>query len=301
MIAALEKGVPLSYTINTADQVQVELHHDRATRRPATGYYCPRNAAAASTASATCGPASAGRSTPTSCRSKTASDDGTSSARQRRSNVANELGIDFAAGVTSRASARSPSASAASTPLEMAAAYAAVAGERHVLRADPGHVDHRHQRQQARRRAAAVPPGDRPGRRARRAWTRRGARSATSRPRTQCHYAHGRHDTRSVMRPPGRRQDRHHRQRRSRTSLIAMTPQLAVAGILTDPDYDHPDGGTRSATSVNAAVATRSQTAMKGLPKLGWPKPADRCSQRHRSRQHPRRSSARPSVRRGRS
>jgi hypothetical protein len=54
--------------------------------------------------------------------------------------------------------------------------------------------------------------------------------------------------------------------------LIAMTPQLAVAGVVANPDYS---GGSISLArpSVNTAVARTLRDAMKGQPVKQFPAP----------------------------
>jgi membrane peptidoglycan carboxypeptidase len=55
-------------------------------------------------------------------------------------------------------------------------------------------------------------------------------------------------------------------------SLIAMTPQLAFAGVVADPDYA-AHRQTMPRHSVNDAVALTLKDSLKGLPKVGFPAP----------------------------
>jgi membrane peptidoglycan carboxypeptidase len=55
-------------------------------------------------------------------------------------------------------------------------------------------------------------------------------------------------------------------------SLIAMTPQMAIAGVVADPDYA-TNSQTLPRRSVNTVVALTLRDSLKGLPKVGFPAP----------------------------
>jgi membrane peptidoglycan carboxypeptidase len=55
-------------------------------------------------------------------------------------------------------------------------------------------------------------------------------------------------------------------------SLIAMTPQMAVAGVVADPDYA-AKSQTLPRRSVNTVVALTLRDSLKGMPKVGFPAP----------------------------
>ena len=195
MVAALEKGYPLDYTINARAAVQVELH--RRVRQPGRPAPAPTVLPAelrrrGRRRRATCGPASAGRSTRTSCRCRSGS------ARRTWSTWPSGSASSSARRATpSSPTTRTPPPVGRvhprrlpSTPLEMANAYATLAARRQVLRADPGRRRSRDQNGEkldvANPRCKQAIDPTWPARPS----TRPAARSATSRQLGRCNGAH---------------------------------------------------------------------------------------------------------------
>ena len=290
MVAALEKGYPLGYTINAVLAVQVEVHRRRGS--PAA---CPRHQQVLpeerqrqhGRRARTCGAASAARSTRTSCRwrsrparrtwSTWPSGSASSSARQQDAELANDR-------------SRRPVGRVHPRRLRH---HAAGAGQRvrhagrrrQVLRADPGAGDPRPERQEARRRQPALQAGGRAPRWPAPRSTRPAARSATSpRPR-KCDGAHRTGTSRGIVGKPiaGKTGTT---DAEKTASLVVMTKQLAVAGILADPDWPQTNQQDGAHDGVNPAVYETLRDAMKGKPRIQFTA-AQRQDRRRRPAQHP--------------
>ena len=222
MVAALEKGYPLDYTINAKSPYKskyiVECGSPAAC--PGTNKYCPQNAGRQRwPASATCGAASAARSTPTSCRCEE---------RVGADNVvdvAKRLGIQFRASRATPSIANDQDAAnqwgaftlgvSGTTPLELANAYATLAADGKYCEPTPVQEIRDHEGEKLDvanprcKQAVDARGGPRRGRRG----PLPGRRPA---PATgQCDGGTARRRPRH-RRQAGRRQDRHHRRREDR-------------------------------------------------------------------------------------
>ena len=244
MVAALEKGYPLDYTINAEPPYQSKyiVEYGSPAACPGTQLVLPAERQRQRwPACTTCGPASAARSTPTSCRCEErvgADERGRrgEAARhpvpggQRRPNCANNKDAANQWGAFT---------------LGVSADDAAGAGQRvrdarrrrHVLRADPGAGDHATRTARSSTsptRAASRPSSPRspapPS-------TPPAARSATSPPVRQVRRRAPPATSRGIVGNPvaGKTGTTDERQDRRRWS--STTKQLAVAGILADPDW----------------------------------------------------------------
>lgn len=268
MIAALQDGLPLSYTVNT--EYKYTSNDPSSDPKACNGLYCPHNSAASEHGVRNMW-TGFGQSVNTYfVPLEDRMNDGTSSGAIKAFNVAKSLGIGFAPGYQSSVGDSFTLGTSPSNPLEMAAAYAAVddsgmycapipvrsitnnQGEKLDVAQPQCHQAIDPDIAHAAVNAARCPIGDEV---------------------PDCgHYATA-GNTRGVMgdRPVAGKTGTN--DNGESHALIAMTPQLAVAGILTDPDYAHPDGGYTVSTNVNAAVAHTLADSTKGLPKLGWPNP----------------------------
>ena len=163
IVAALEKGYPLSYTIKAEKVAKTNYIVQRGSPAacPGTHFYCPRTGGS-SPASTTCGPASVGRSTRSSCRWRNASAPRTWSTWP--SGWASSSAPDDDADLANNKQAASQWGAftlgvSASTPLEMANAYATLAGDGMYCEPTPVAGDQDAEGREARRRQPALQPG----------------------------------------------------------------------------------------------------------------------------------------------
>ena len=290
MIAALQDGLPLSYTINATYKYISERPSD-TTRAAATASTARTTRRRQSTARRTCGPASASRSTRYFVPLEDRMDDGdVQSARQKAVERRQGLGIGvhrhgcqpvvdaFTLGVTP------------SIPLEMAAAYATVDDDGMYCAPTPVISITDQQGQQARRRASrsATRRSTRTSRTPR--STRPAARSATR--SAECSGSAHRRRTRrtswAVARSAGKTGTND--DGASRDALIAMTPQLAVAGDPGRPGLRRiTDGGTpcEHERDQQRRGAHPGAAMVKGKPKLDLARAAERADRSARARRHP--------------
>ena len=264
MVAALEKGYPLDYTINAMSPYQSKYPSTGGSPAacPGTDYYCPQNASASMAGAAQhVDRRSAARSTRTSCRCRSGS------ARPEGRRRGQAAGHPVPRRRERRATTRQRPGRANQLGRLHARRlrhHAAGAGQRvrhprrrrHVLRADPGagdpsttdgkKLDVANPRCKQVRRPGRGPRRGRrrplPGRRPARAYGKCAA--ARTAPATSAASSASRSPARPA--PPTTR---------SRPTLVTTTKQLAVAGILADPDWpqtthnmEHDDRSTRRST-----------------------------------------------------
>ncbi len=271
MIAALQYGLPLSYTINTTYKyISEDVEKDP---KGCGGFYCPHNSTLSEH-----GPKNMWTGFGQSINTyfvplEDRMNDDTSSGARKAMNVAKSLGIGFAKGFypgDSFTLGTSPS-----NPLEMAAAYAAV--DDNGLYCTPTPVlsitDQQGQKLDVAQPQChqAIDPDVAHA-------AVNAARCPTGNQAPECAGGTA-SNTANIMggRPVAGKTGTN--DGGESHALIAMTPQLTIAGILTDPDYSHPNGGyTVKPSASNNAVAHTLASAMAGKPKLSWPDPPSSLS-----------------------
>ncbi|MEH0841436.1 transglycosylase domain-containing protein [Micromonospora sp. CPCC 205711] len=276
MVAALEKGIPLSYTINSQpmfrSNYRIEFNSPAAC--PNTFYYCPKNA----------NPSMTGVHNMWTAFGKSVNTYFVPLEQQvGAENVvkaAQKLGITFRDREDARLAADANQWGAftlgvsATTPLEMANAYATLAADgkycepipvQEIRDPDGNKLDVANPRceqriatQVARAAvdAARCPVGD---------------RSATS----KCNGATARNVRQIVGAPVAGKSGTTDGDKTS--ALIAMTKQYAVAGIMADPDWPQTNqkmGHDETPRGINPAVYETLRDAMKGKERIEFTPPS---------------------------
>ena len=160
---------------------------------------------------------------------------------------------------------------------------------RQVLRADPGAARSATWTARSSTSATRAARGSAPRWPAPRS-TRPAARSATSPRLGQCDGGRPASNVTRHRRQAGGRQDRHHRREKT-AALVAMTKQLAVAGIMADPDWPQTnaeDEARRDGRHQPGGVETL-RDAMKGKPRRSSSPPPSQKISDGDQRQHPER------------